>query len=432
MRAGKTIAVMTTVLAVGGLALGFGGAPWRAAADVGIPTARVTRGTLAPDLQLPGEFRAKRSIPLMAPAAANPLRILSLAETGTAVRAGDVVMEFDPIDQAHELEQSRSELLEAEQEIAKLKADADVEAAQAETDLLTAHFDVRRAELDTLGGERFLARNEVKRRELALEEARRHLAELEGAAPSQSAIQGAKLAVLGEKQTQARMTAERAQETIDNLVVRTPIDGVVIVSGNRGSLTFGFTGMTIPEYRVGDTTSRGRTVLEVVDIHELEILARVSENERPNVEVGQSATVVVDGWIGEQLTATVDAVAGMASSDSFFFGSGGPERLFDTVLTLDAPNARLRPGVSAQIIVNVRQLEDVLYVPPQAIFDREGQTAVYLAENETFVLRTVKVVGSGTGRVAIEGVAEGDTVALVDPASQEQSPVASTAVGAAQ
>ena len=54
--------------------------------------------------------------------AQNPLRLVTLAETGAAVRVGDIVMEFDPADEMHSRDQSRSELLEAEQEILKRQA----------------------------------------------------------------------------------------------------------------------------------------------------------------------------------------------------------------------------------------------------------------------------------------------------------------------
>lgn len=378
-------------------------------------------------MHLTGEFRATRSVPLTAPAAENALRLVSLEETGNTVRAGDIVMEFDPVDEMHQLEQSRSELLEAEQEITKLKADAAVQAAEAQTELLTARFDIRRAELDVLGGERFYGRIEMQRRELAVEEARRHLVELEDALPEQSATHRAELAVLEEKRTQARLTAERAQQVIDSLVVRAPMDGVVVVRENP-DFSFGYTGMTLPEYRVGDTASRGRPVLEVVDVTQLEILARITENERPNIEVGQPAALVVDGRVGETFTATVEAIAGMASSDTFFF-SGTPVRSFDAVLTLDVPDARLRPGTTAQIVVAGRKLEDVLYVPPHAIFDRDGQTTVYVGEDDGFVPRTVKVISRSTGRVAVEGIAEGEYVALVDPTDRAQPAPTSTSPG---
>ena len=427
MTAGRTVAITTGILAAVGLVVVTSSAPWRMAADVGVPTARVDRGSLTFDMHLTGEFRATRSIPLTAPPAENPLRLVSLEQTGNTVRAGDIVMEFDPVDEMYQLQQSQSELLEAEQEIAKLEADEAVQAAEAKTELLTARFDIRRAELDVLGGERFHGRVEMQRRELAVEEARRRLMELVDASPEQSATHRAELAVLQEKQTQAQLTVDRARQVIDSLVVRAPMDGVVVVRENW-DFNFGYAGMTLPEIQVGDTAYRGRPVLEVVDVSQLEILARIPENERPNVEVGQAASLVVDGRAGETFTATVEAIAGMASSDTFFF-SATPTRLFDVVLTLDVPDLRLRPGTTAQIVVAGRQLDDVLYVPPQAIFDRDGQTTVYVGEDDGFVPRPVNVISSSTGRVAIEGIAEGEHVALVDPTDQAQPAPTSTSPG---
>ena len=57
----------------------------------------------------------------------------------------------------------KSELAEAEQEIVKMKADADVQNAQDDVALLTARFDVRRGELDASGNEFDSARSKRRR-----------------------------------------------------------------------------------------------------------------------------------------------------------------------------------------------------------------------------------------------------------------------------
>ena len=93
------------------------------------------------------------------------------------VKAGDIVVEFDPADQQYALEQAKSELDEAEQTIVKMKADAAVQASQDEVALLTAKFDVRRGELDTTANE-FIGALEAQKNVLSLEEARRRLAQL--------------------------------------------------------------------------------------------------------------------------------------------------------------------------------------------------------------------------------------------------------------
>jgi branched-chain amino acid transport system permease protein len=58
------------------------------------PTARVIRETFRPDVWTTGELKATRVVSLAVPSAGGGLRLIRLAETGTPVQAGDVVMDF--------------------------------------------------------------------------------------------------------------------------------------------------------------------------------------------------------------------------------------------------------------------------------------------------------------------------------------------------
>ena len=98
----------------------------------------------------------------------------------------DLVMEFDPSEQRYKLDQNRSELMQADQEITKARADAAVVAAQDKVALLKARFDVRRAELDVLKNE-LVSSIDARKNDLALEQANRVLAELEQDVKSRSA-----------------------------------------------------------------------------------------------------------------------------------------------------------------------------------------------------------------------------------------------------
>lgn len=412
--AAGAVAVLATLGAVAAVR-------WAAAGDAEVPMARVTRGAVALDVHMTGEFRATRSAPLAAPRAGGSLHLVRLVRTGTAVRRGDVVMEFDPAEQAHALEQSRSELEEAEQEIIKMRADAAVRQAEDDVALLTARFDVRRAELQAVNDPDLIPAIEARRRVLALEEARRRLAELEEGLASRAETDRAALAVLEERRTQARLASVRAQRIIDDLVVRAPFDGVVVVGDNRDGVTVFFSGMTLPEYRAGDMVSPGRLVAEIVEVGRLQIVAKVDEQRSPNLEAGQTAAVRVDGLPGRTLAARVEAVAGMVSRAGLFSRRSGPVREFDVFLELDALDARLRPGMTAQVTVAGRTLSDVLQVPRQAIFEQEGAPVVYVDVDGAFEARPVTVVGNGEGSVAIEGVAEGTEVALVDPPAGDRA-----------
>jgi hypothetical protein len=100
------------------------------------------------------------TVTLVPPPAGITLRLVTIAETGAVVKAGDVVMTFDPADQQYALEQNQSQLLEAEQEIIKRRAEQDVRTQQVNTDILTARFNVRRAEMDTLTPQNFVGAND--------------------------------------------------------------------------------------------------------------------------------------------------------------------------------------------------------------------------------------------------------------------------------
>ena len=89
------------------------------------------RGDLDMQVYVTGELRASHTEMLTAPPiGGGALQITHLLRTGVAVKKGDLVMEFDPSEQRYKVDQNRSELLQAEQEITKAKADAAVVAAR--------------------------------------------------------------------------------------------------------------------------------------------------------------------------------------------------------------------------------------------------------------------------------------------------------------
>ena len=116
-----------------------------------VPTARLTKGPLRLTVHATGDLRAGRTMSLVAPPVGGMLRLVKMVPTGVMVKEGDVIVEFDPADQQFTLEQSKSEVQEADQEIAKMQADTAAQIAQDEVGLLTARFAVRRRRARCLG-----------------------------------------------------------------------------------------------------------------------------------------------------------------------------------------------------------------------------------------------------------------------------------------
>lgn len=383
------------------------------------PTAPVARGALKLDVWTTGEFKATKVVSLSAPSTGGGLRLIRLADTGTAVKAGDVVMEFDPADQLYALEQAKTELAEAEQSVLISQAAIRTQTASDEVAVLNARYAVRRAELDAKTPERLLPANDYKKRLLTLEEVKRRLAQTERDVVSRLITREANLSVVAEGRNRSRINANRAQSIIDSLVVRAPIDGLVLVQENRDA-TGGvfFSGMSLPEYRLGDTIPPGRPIVDVSDTANMEITARVNEQERTTLEIGQAATVRANALPGQSLGAKITALSGVALRSR---DQAGPLRQFGVTLRLDTPDTRLRPGTTVGLTIQGRELADVLTVPRQAVFQQDGQSVVYIRRGDGFEPITVKVIGQSESRTAIEGVDQGAEVALVNPIATAQT-----------
>ncbi|HEY6357951.1 MAG TPA: HlyD family efflux transporter periplasmic adaptor subunit [Vicinamibacterales bacterium] len=379
-----------------------------------VPTTRVVRGALELSVHGKGDLRASKFASLQAPPMSGTLRLLTIVETGVHVKQGDVIMTFDPTELQYQLEQAESQLAEAEQNIIKFEADRDAQAAQDTFDLLQAGFDLRRAELDAKPDRDLISERDYETHQITLEEARKKLAKLQGSGSSRAETDRAALAVAQEKRAEAKNTADRARESLDHLVMKAPMDGFVVVSQNQDANNgFFYSGMTLPEYRAGDVVFPGRPVADVFDISTMEIKAKVNEQQRNNLATGQTATVAADELSGVPLTAKITAVSGLAQED--FWSMSGPLRDFDVTLQLDHADPRLRPGTSVALVMAGTRVENVLHVPRQAIFEKAGKPVVYVRRGNRFEATAVKPTHRTETRVAIEGLAEGTEVALVNP-----------------
>ncbi|MBA0083751.1 MAG: hypothetical protein HRJ53_02030, partial [Acidobacteria bacterium Pan2503] len=198
------------------------------AGELDVPTTTVKQADVQLKILTTGALRSKESRVIPAPAiAGGTLQIVKLARFGVQVHKGEVVLEFDPSQQEYNLAQNRSDLLQAEQEIAKAKADAAVQTAEDQTALLKAKFAVRRAELEVSKNE-LVSKIDAQKNVLALDEAKRALAQLQQDIRSHSASNKAALAISEEKRHKAHLAMDQAEENIKKMRITAPIDGLVV------------------------------------------------------------------------------------------------------------------------------------------------------------------------------------------------------------
>jgi HlyD family secretion protein len=384
-----------------------------------IPTGRVQRGDLDMKVYVTGELRASHSEMLTAsPIGGGALQITHLLHTGTAVKKGDLVIEFDPSEQHYKLDQNRSELMQADQEITKARADAAVVAAQDKVALLKARFDVRRAELDVQKNE-LVSTIDARKNDLALEQAKRVLAELEQDVKSRSASNQATISLAEEKRNKAKLAMDQAQDSINKMRVMAPMDGLVALEKNEGAAGgFFFSGMSLPEYREGDQVEPGRTVGQVIDPKGMELIAKVGELERNNIKQGQSVDIHLDALPGSAFHGTVKTVGG---NNTRRFWEDDSASKFEVSIALAATDAQMRPGLTARVFINGDPQKNVIYAPRQALFLKDNKRIVYVRNGNNFEPREVKIQAQNESRAAIEGISAGTEIALVDPTAPRKA-----------
>jgi HlyD family secretion protein len=383
------------------------------ASDTEIPTATVKEVDLQLKVFTKGALHTEQSRVVSAPPiAGGTLQIIQLAAAGAPVHTGDVVLEFDPSQQEYNLAQNRSDLEQADQEIVKAKADAAVQTAEDRTALLKAKYAVRKAELEVSKNE-ILSPIDGQKNILGLDEAKRALTQLEQDIRSHGASNDAALAISQEKHHKAQLAMDRAELNIKNMKITSPIDGLMVIHGNRDS-TGGFfmDGMTLPDYHVGDQVNPGSSIAEVIDSSRLEISAQVGETDRTNVKTGQSVDIKVDALPGESFSGKVRTVGGATARE---FWDDNAKHKFDVAIQIDRVDPRLRPGFEAQLSILGDHLTKAVSLPAEAVFEHDGKKIVYCERGRGFEMQEVKVRALSEGRAILEGIPVGTVVALVNP-----------------
>lgn len=376
-----------------------------------IPVATVKRGELDLRVYTTGELEAKNSVTLSAPPVAGAsLQITYLLHTGAVVKKGDVVIEFDPSEQRYALEQSRSELHQAEQDILKAKSDAAVQKAQDSVALLKAHYDVRVAELEMQKNE-LVSSIDGQKNKLALDQSKRALAELEQDIKSHGTTGQTGVDLAQEKWNKAKLSMEVAEQNIEKMRVVAPTDGLVSIEKNMTG-DFFFSGMAVPDFHEGDQVQPGTGIARVIVYSEMQLSAKVSELERANITVGQPAEIEFDALPGLKFHGTLKSAGGMVQRP---FWETASTSKFDVAIQLSDSDPILRPGLTAQVVILGAKNANTLYVPRLAVFLKDGKQTVYLKKTSGFEQLQVKVSAQNESRTAIEGLKEGDQVALIDP-----------------
>jgi multidrug efflux pump subunit AcrA (membrane-fusion protein) len=407
-------------LALTGVAVvGIGAAGWayvgRGAIEPPLPVADVTRGAFSDIVEIRGDVRPVRSTIVLAPANAGELVILKIAKNGTAVKAGDVVAEFDAVTMRRTIQDKQSELRGALAEMQQARAQSTITLEERNRAVRRARFDVEKARL-SLGDVELVGSIESEKGKLALADAEQRLKEAEAAEVAAKVSATSDFAARDRKIEKIKADLGRAEKAVASLVAVAPRDGTVNILPNYRSATM----MGVPaEYRPGDKTYAGAPILELPDLSSVFLVARLDEADRGLLRPGQTARIRADAIADREYQATISAISLLARAD--FSGGWPPTKQFDLQITFTTPDERLRPGMSAVARIGVGQIPDVLIVPGKAIFTDGGRPVVYRFTGRQFVAVPIEIVRRGREQAAVKGaINAGDRIALVSPVADSK------------
>src|SRR5882672_11103842 len=316
--------------------------------QVPVATSKVRRGDVIVRAFSRGELRAVRTATLTAPNLFSTVQVTKLAPLGSLAKEKDLIVEFDDSERRTALEEALLEVEQIDEQIKKSKADLAMRNNQDEVELLKARYSVRRAELEVKRNE-LLSPIDAKKNILNLEESRRRLKQLESDIQSRKEQATAELAVLQEKRNKSMIDVGREKQRIAQSKVLSPITGLVSIRQNRGSFMGSF-GQQVPDIREGDTLQPGTLVADVLDLSEMEIMAKVGELDRANLREGQEVKFVLDAIPDKTFHGKIKGMSGTATANPF---GGDPAKKFDVLFSVDMKELMTGLGAKPEQIQKV-------------------------------------------------------------------------------
>jgi HlyD family secretion protein len=219
------------------------------------------------------------------------------------------------------------------QEIAEAKA----QVGQAHANLANLEEEARRSELLYQGGAVTRQRRDRDQTAAAVA-AEQHLASIERLKLVQAGFRRETINAARAQTAEAQAGAEAARVALEDLEVKTPIDGVV----------------TRKHAEPGETVAAGRPVVTVTDISRPWVRVYVPEHQIGKVRLGAPAKIRIDTFPGRDFTGRVSYVAAQAefTPKNVQTQEERVKLVFAVNVTAENPEGILKPGMPADVFID--------------------------------------------------------------------------------
>jgi HlyD family secretion protein len=243
-------------------------------------------------------------------------------EEGDIVSQGEILVQLDP-------ERYRSELQRLE---ATLRMTS-VEVEKEDVALRTSESNLRR--LESLYTQKIISDEAVEQARLQVDSGRISLRSRD------------------EQVKQVEADLARARDDLSKTTLRAPMGGLVTqVNAKVGEQVI-----------IGTMNNPGTVILTLSDMSAVLAEVRVDETDVTSVKPGQPAEIHVDAVQDDVYRGEVESISNAALRE-------GTVSRFPVKVSIDNPDARLRPGMSAHASIQVDERTAVVAIPLQALVKR--------------------------------------------------------------
>ena len=268
------------------------------------------------------------------------LTITKLVPSGTRVKRGDVLVEFDrqaqlrdSIDKQAQSDTENEKVVEEQAKEAAARAKDETEIKQAEGSLAKAKLEMEKVEL--------LSRIDAEKAQEDLDEAQATLAQLKETFDLKRKAAQASIRILEIQRDRTRETMLHSQANSALMEIHAPIDGIVVFNtiwkqGNMG------------EVQEGDQVRPGVPFMQVVDPAIMEVHVPVNQVDLPSLKLGQKAHVRLDAYSDLVFPGQLESIDPMGRPGDF----SSKLRKFSATFSIQGHDPRLMPDLSAAVDVD--------------------------------------------------------------------------------
>jgi HlyD family secretion protein len=365
--------------------------------------AKVERRDFVRTVRVQGTVEAVVAHPIVAPRlaiqTANVLTLTTLMPTGTHVKKGDLLAEFDRQAQTRDALDRQAEFNDLEQQINKLKATQAADKASDDTDIKAAEDSLANAQLEVKRSE-IMSRIDAEKKKEDLDEATAKLKQLRETYSLRRQSATAALKLLQIQLESKRLAVDHANKNADLLAIHAPNDGLVVVNS-----TFKSSGFS--EWQNGDQVRAGTPFMQVVNPGAMRVRGMVNQQDVPQMQAGQKVDVRLDAYPEMVFHGHLDLISSVGVSDDF----SQKLHTFMMLFVIDGKDAKLLPDLSAAVDVELERLPNVLIVPRDSLVSEDGKFNVRVLSSNSSEKREVRVLQINDVDAAVEAKLQpGETV----------------------